>query len=306
MAKINNIRWLVVGGCPRSGTSMLNFTLNSHPQIFLANEQNLYKSISISEKIFYREDFIQKRKARKLSIREKNISSYNNERNNATILRKFSHKNLIVELFKSSLIHHTVARDTLYLGDKFPRYYRWDLNAVEDLLGPIKYIHITRSPLSVINSNLFRVEMSKQGQDWINTSRTLYDCISDWIEAWNFACWANERLDFLHLCYEDVIAKPQTEFKYISEFLGIEQLFNTSMISQTTPGREFISDKQINIIQKYIPEDLLDWQTSFEELINKYSRLEFNYNNKNYLSRIKRRLRSKLKALYHTSDEVLS
>ncbi|MGB9598433.1 MAG: sulfotransferase, partial [Minisyncoccales bacterium] len=37
------IKWLIVQGCPRSGTTILTRLLNSHPLIYLTYEYNLAK-----------------------------------------------------------------------------------------------------------------------------------------------------------------------------------------------------------------------------------------------------------------------
>lgn len=273
MTKTQNYQWLVLGGCPRSGTTMLNFIINSHPNIFIANEQNLFKTIQISEQLFHREDCLKNRILRELSPREKAIGRYEDEKIKATIHRKLSQKAIITCLFSSSLVREPPSTGTVYLGDKYPTYYHWEHKLIENILGPLKYIHITRSPVSVINSNLFRSQMTKQGKDWVKPGQ-VYIYIAEWIKAWNFICGTNQNY-FLHLRYEDAIASPRRELDRISQFLGVQPVFDASKIVKTHIKREYISAPDMKAIQKYIPEELVEWETPLEELIKKYPKIEF-------------------------------
>ena len=298
--KKNQYFWLVLGGCPRSGTTMLNFALNSHPQIFLANEQNLFKTISISDRLFFREDHVKNRIPRELSIREKIINDDEHEkRMKATIQRKLSQVSVITSLFESSLIGDNIPNGIVYLGDKFPKYYRWNLKEIEKICQSVKYIHITRSPIYNINSNLFRQEMAKQGKDWRkHSSASVYDYMKEWILAWNFICKNCEQTNFLHLRYEDIIAAPETEFKKIGEFLDIQPIFNTSKIMATPQDRDYISDYNMAIIEKYIPQELIDWQLPLDELVQKYPQLGLDFMSSKTSRVIKKSIPVFLKVFY--------
>ena len=51
-----NKKLLLVSGCPRSGTTLINIILNSHPEIAITNEINLFSIINnIDDVLFKRE-----------------------------------------------------------------------------------------------------------------------------------------------------------------------------------------------------------------------------------------------------------
>lgn len=273
-----NLRWLIIGGCPRSGTTMLNFLLNSNQRIFLANEQNIYKTIQLVDKLFYREDHLKKRKERTFSQREGLLNQQNLKfmREKATIRRKVSKKRVLETLFYESLIdlEKTEISGLIYLGDKFPQYYKWDLTNISNLLGKVKYIHITRSPLDTINSNMFRTQMAKKGEDWYSVG-SLTKMINQWIEAYNFASSAtDQKLDLLNLKYEDLISDSDNIVCLIANFLDIDCEFDISQIIKFQSGRESLSSKDHEFIAQHIPKDILDWNQKLDFYFQKYKSLK--------------------------------
>ena len=52
---LNEKKLLLICGCPRSGTTLLNILLNSHPNISITNELDLYKlSFDLNHLLFFK------------------------------------------------------------------------------------------------------------------------------------------------------------------------------------------------------------------------------------------------------------
>jgi len=193
----------------------------------------------------------------------------------------------------------SISSEIIYMGDKYPKYYHWDLCYVNKAISPIKYIHITRNPIYAINSNLFRQEMAKQGKDRVRAKMTnFYDALREWILAWNFVCENSKQTNFLHLRYEDIIAAPKSEFERIGEFLDIKPIFDTSKIMATPQDRDYISDHNMAIIEKYIPQELIDWQLPLDELVHKYPELGLDFMSSTTSKVIKKSIPVFLKVFY--------
>ena len=56
-----NKKILLISGCPRSGTTLINIIINSHPKIAITNEINLFNIVNdIDNALFRREGKLEK------------------------------------------------------------------------------------------------------------------------------------------------------------------------------------------------------------------------------------------------------
>jgi len=273
MKQHNQPNWLIVGGCPRSGTTLLNFILNENPNIFLANEQNLYKTVCLSNQLFYREDHLKNRKERKLSKREEIIAMPTiDEKLKHTILKSKSQQDVITCLFISSLVGFDFPNSSIwYIGDKYPRYYDWDYNYLKKVIGNFKVIHITRSPIMTVNSMRFRSINSKKGLDWWR-HYSVIEAAGEWIKAWNFVNTIKD-VDKLHIKYEDLCLYPNLVTDQILDFLGTEGKMSANRIKIIDQSIDSLTSKDISTLIKIFPSDLIDWKLSINELSAKYAHI---------------------------------
>ena len=269
----NKKKFLILGGCPRSGTTILNILLNSSPLLWLANEHDVSKSIRISEEFFVREDRLKARGERVLSCREKKMEVHREEQWAATVTRDKSQRRVIETLLASSLLNESEGelRDNeLWLGDKFPTYYQRDLGRLVKVFPDVHIIHITRSVRHCMNSNMFRSKMSKEGNDWFQV-RSLKWHLQEWIDAWNSVDRIRHMgIPVLHLKYEDLITDVEGQAQVVCDFLDIDNHFDISLVKSPSQGLESLSDQELSFIEHAIPRDLLDWEQSVDTLNRSY------------------------------------
>ena len=120
-----NKKLLLVTGCPRSGTTIANIVLNSHPNISITNECNL---INILEKIESSSIF-----SRFSSINSKDLKREMSTRESYKIndLKRFvpSFDSSIDSLFFLLFFNQNNSKENkiFIFGDKYPRLYGQNL-----------------------------------------------------------------------------------------------------------------------------------------------------------------------------------
>lgn len=234
---------LLIGACPRSGTTALIQILNSNPRVFVSSEENILKltqtlgkSLGTQER---RSASLQKG-MRALSVRETltadNIHSHN-----------FTEDCLWPSLRYIYKWHHRQLHPNNELevwGDKLPNYYL-ELNSVMSL-PKIRYLHITRHPLDVINSMLRRTEMARQGLDWWRAVTEFDDMLETWVKAYQAICKIKSNKRVLHIHYEDLIFDFQTTINDINKFIDASLEYENILIQDPEAhfDRSFINEEQ--------------------------------------------------------------
>ena len=275
------ISWLVLGGCPRSGTTMLNFVLNSHPQICLTNEISLKKMMDRIHDLFYKEQQIKavtqeiperkKGKKEKWSIKKDILP---------LVLQEDQCKVSVLEtLYTTHFLNYTNVDNIKYFGDKYPPYYQ-DFDDLRTTLNPLKVIHISRHPFDVINSMLRRSLNSQKGLDFWNPSESVDSACLKWVNAWNFInkySFEYPQL-FLHVKYEDFVFDFFNQMEIIANFLEIEDItkFNSDIVIQDNHyERELLSSENEELVYEYIPKELIEsWEMPVAELAKKFPSLK--------------------------------
>ena len=225
---------LLIGGCPRSGSTALIQLLNSNPQVYLSAEENLLAKWRGLDKLFDTQERRSKslaRGMRALSVRETlnldNIQSHNFTRRAAWPM--------IRHLYRWH--HQQMHGDTSLLlwGDKFPDYFR-ELDAVLQL-PHVRYVHLTRNPLDVINSMLRRTNMAQQGLDWWKAVTDFNDMLDTWASAHAAIQAQLGKANILHLHYEDLIFDFETSVQRLNKFMELDLTYQNILI--TDPAKHF-------------------------------------------------------------------
>lgn len=221
---------MLVSGCPRSGTTLINYILNSHPKVAITNEMDLVKmhheisQVLFSKNLKFNLNTITRKKSDAETLDLANITKFMPK--NKQLVPK------IIELFCSSI--NDSAHLEIY-GDKTPTYYLYD---IEDLIKlsinkPVYVLHITRNPLSVVESINRRTLNSLKGKDYWRSLVTTRDALIHWTKAWNARkkIRLHQQIKFLDLNYDAFIMNPQKGYEEISNFLEIENLFDKNIIT---------------------------------------------------------------------------
>jgi hypothetical protein len=263
--------WLIVGGCPRSGSTMLNLVLNSSPNIRISNEICLPRLLVAVDALFYREDRIRDlpEHHRSKSARETWTTS---DIYALVFQRRLCKRAVLDTLYERQFGVNTDLSAIRYFGDKHPLYYREDLDLLRAELQPLKIIHVSRRPADVVNSMLRRAQNARRGRDSWDRHGTLDSACAEWVAAWNFVCAEQQRAagSILHLKYEDLVCNPSAELERIAAFLSVEPRFDLAGIhgGPTSPTERV--DERVNRMTLGLDAD---WHLPLEQLVRRVPRL---------------------------------
>jgi len=243
---------LLIGGCPRSGTTALLHVLNSNPSCYISSEENLPKLLGVLSKVLgtqeRRNEVIRKKGMRALSLRESlnamNANSHNFSQTSVWPMLRFIYQ-----------YHHGTLHPGFPLilwGDKFPNYFK-NIDAVLEPSG-VKYVHITRNPLDVVNSIMRRCDMTRQGKDWWKAITNFEEMIAAWAEAYNIIQQIEERSEVFHLHYEELVFDFYGSVARLNTFLGNDLEYENILVSDPSKhfDRSFLSKELKNKILSHL------------------------------------------------------
>jgi hypothetical protein len=246
---------LLIGGCPRSGSTALLQMLNSNPAVYISSEENILNKIRVLGKLLGTKE----RRTPKLSQGMRELSA----RETLTMDNIHSHNFSVASVWPAIQYIYEWHHRNLYgdvpltlLGDKLPNYFKeiYDVLAIPN----VRYLHLTRNPFDVVNSMLRRTEMSKQGKDWWKAITDFDLMIEAWAEAYSVAQKVYDHPKVLHLHYEELLFNFDQVNNKINSFLGTDLIFENILISKPSKhfDRSFLNDEMLMSIManKYVKE----------------------------------------------------
>ena len=252
-------QWICNGGCPRSGTTAFLEVFNQHPNIGMFPEYNFFTLIEKFDDIFYKE----------ANTREKGwIGNINaNDRPGATVItkdflryipkkEKCNQRHIIKWLFEAVFPD----KDLKVIGEKLPFYFQQDIYKLNKRVGPIKFVHITRNPLWVINSFRHRTKLVEQGKDlW--KYRDFEEAINIWISAWNFMIANSDDLDILPIKYENFFTYPIESRREVFDFLELEDYAVRDFAGEKYGDLNALTNEEYDVCRRLFAPLIRDWDT---------------------------------------------
>lgn len=240
--------FILIGGCPRSGTTALVHFLNTNPSFFISSEENLLDMYKVL--------------AKQLSTRQKRQATYEKQglREHSqreamsvedTLLYNFSKTSVWEVLHSVYAVHHqalNLQQPLKVVGDKYPNYFL-EIDRILSLKR-FKYIHVTRNPVDVINSMVRRTEMAKQGKDWWKSVTEIEEMIKVWSEAYAVSQKTQENPKVLNLHYESLVFDFQNTVQQLNAFMSGTYSFDNVLISDVDKhfDRRYLSDDHLKLI----------------------------------------------------------
>jgi len=181
-------------GLPRSGTSLIEQIVSSHPEVYGSGELDfLEKLIRIT---FYKDN----------NFKISNLE----DQNNIALLNKISLKySNLIDDFKISQANVT---------DKAPLNFRW-IGFIKILFPNAKIIHCNRDAKDnclSLYKNIF-----DENQNWTYNKSNLFAYYQNYHELMNF--WNSKLPNFIYNCkYEDLIANSEIEIQKLIKFCALD------------------------------------------------------------------------------------
>jgi len=260
-------QWLVVGGCPRSGTTAFLDCINYHNNIGLIPEYNFFNLLEKFEPIFYKEAHSRKKSW------IGNINANQRGENARVLLKDFiptipqisrDLKPTVKGLFSGVFPD----KDLIVLGEKLPLYYKNPYREnLEKHFYPVKYIHLIRNPLYVVNSFMHRKKLTQEGKDlWkYNDLDTAMSMVQ---ESFMFAKKnSKDKETFLILKYEDFFNKPEQTYQTVFDYLEVPYQEIPKFSGDKYGPLNSLTQKDIVRINKVFPS-IMHWDNlPVEEIV---------------------------------------
>ncbi len=246
-----------IGGCPRSGTTMLASLLGKHHSILVTPESQFKEKLINSFPIRHKEDLI-------------NIINYleKNFRFNIwdiAVNRDELYENLQLTQYN----HQTIIR---YLLDEYNKanevknYRYWIDHTPENIKNAIslynhfdncKFIHIVRDGRAIANS---LKKVSWGGNSTMFTSKYWMEHIAYGLALEKFL----PNSSFMQTRYEDIILRPNEELHRICSFIGIE--YDERDFDGSGFKVPVYTKKQHQLVGKEISQSRINlWETDLSE-----------------------------------------
>lgn len=236
-------------GCPRSGTTILQAILSSHPEVFSLPETHFYPALCSSNRIIRGLGISTKRAKLILKdIEEQYLGKCHVKPSFFSKTLSKQYVNLLNEITQNKKFSHWI--------EKTPQNL-WFLKFIKSFSNDFSFIHIEREPKDVIAS--IHHASTKHPESWG------YSNLNDAIQLWRESHMINNEyrglLNHFHCSYEELVKSPNSLIRKILDFLSLEFI---SDLHHT-----YVSEKPDSIINK---DEV--WKNSvFQEL--KYIKSKF-------------------------------
>lgn len=216
-----------ISGMQRSGTTMLEQTLNSNPHIFITHELNwIHMLRSINGALFH--------------------PRYTSRK----VLPFQGNYNPIFELLYQGSSPKTLTT----IGDKLPDYVL-HFETLHKFFSDAKHLYCLRDPIDVINSMIGRAHDTRIGLDrgWEGGLDIEAMCLKYTSRYNSYLGFKSRNLKNIQLIrYEEITTDPKPILHKISEFIGCNDEFDLDLIKPTRKSREYLSRENISLIEKRV------------------------------------------------------
>jgi hypothetical protein len=196
-------RMIIVGGSPRSGTTITQAVLDSHPKIFGGPEFDRLPDIAKT-----RGQLLDSLAAGRI------VDFCDRDAINASFGR------LIESLLYPAMQRHGAS----YISEKTPSNVL-EFEALLEMLPGAKFVEVVRDPRAVVNSMLSVAGRHRQkGLEPPDSIATLHDAIQTLVKHINagFAAYQKHPDRVFRLKYEDLVLSPEATTRKLFDYLGIE------------------------------------------------------------------------------------
>lgn len=231
-------------GCPRSGTTLLQSLLGTHPLIYSFPETKFFQ-FALPED---RKEIIRKILgliSSNLPPRLRNFFEYNLER--PELLDNFPRIPLVflyTKHFLKILDQLTLEKDKQVWLEKTPEHI-FKISYIQNYLPSARFIHLVRQPKDVIAS---LYEITRKYPEWWGGTWDLEYCIKRWQDSVEISCKYLDHPQHLLVKYEDLVREPTICLENICDFLQLG--FTEKMLENYGEIADYLTGKSSRNVNK--------------------------------------------------------
>jgi len=212
-----NKKIIFIIGMPRSGTSLIEQIISSHPDVYGSGELDYLERLIVNN--FYKNNLLK-------------IPNFENE-NNQELINKISSKyHELIDDFNSN---------QQIITDKAPLNFRW-IGFIKIFFPNAKIIHSVRDPKDnclSIYKNIFDDSLN-----WTYNKSHLFNYYKNYYELMNF--WKKKIPNFIYDCkYEDLIGNSKIEIGKLLNFCDLDWHDNCLKFYETKRAVKTVSVAQV-------------------------------------------------------------
>ena len=259
----------------RSGSTLIQNILDSHPNIYAPNEADFI--LFLKKKYANEKNWTHKTKLsfiKDLYVCEKFKRLWEVDKSKITRLFLKSELNSFSEACKLVYLSYNSVyqkEEALAIIDKLPRHSRYIPDLIK-LYPNAKFIHLIRDPRAVVNSikkSFNKNNIPRIAQTWVNANKKIDE--------------SKNKQYFLTVKFEDFLLNPDKELKRIFNFIEIPYTFSlidAYKVIEKTHENHPVFGREIhqNISKKIDPSVSSQWKTQLSEKeINQINYLTADY-----------------------------
>lgn len=284
------MKYFLVTGSPRSGTTLLQQILNTHPCVACFHEYRLDKLEIYIDALFEEErirsaysEIIEANSSEFLRDTAVSVVPDNGMAQDALQLIEsdpypIPQRNRDFHSIVKAIFSATFAKnDLLAIGDKVPNVIVDNyLASLQKTYSNLVTIFILRHPFDVVRSSLTRMEKAKVGKDLWHI-QTIDQAIEEWVKNWEFAASQRNESNTVFIKYENLYADFECEMDRVAALLGIDNRFTNIVVQEdrldralslTSAQRQHVADR-IGLLTEI-------WKnTNVNDLLNSYTVLPY-------------------------------
>ncbi|MFC1812822.1 sulfotransferase [Thermodesulfobacteriota bacterium] len=228
--------FIIIGGCPRSGTTMVRNMLNSHPDVFIFPQTQFINKIWGARRLVnFKKNRLKMLQiiAEDAAVKRSGIDIFSSNRSKSNEFNDYFDEYL--DFIRDYCTNNSDGPS--FIGDKTPRHVMFVDLLKKNIQTDLKTIVIVRDSRAVIASM---------------KARKLVRSIESGAAIWNFFCKhilfllrRYSENEILLLKYEDIVVDPLARSKDISKFIGLD--YNDSMVKIQNHNSSFIKNKKMGI-----------------------------------------------------------
>jgi len=206
-------------GCPRSGTTLVNFILNKHESCFILNEKGLYcnllKRWTLQRTSTDRDREVFVRLMQSIVDAHQEINLLSSEEVRESVAEVTPRWDLLLESFMSALRRRHKPTAQIW-GDKTPNNTFY-VDEIAKRHPDARFIYVYRHPGHVLES-MSKLDFPYTGNDRLANSFVLKEYIAAY-ESQKSCLGADQRLE---VKYENLVQMPEAVTKEMCSFLEID------------------------------------------------------------------------------------
>lgn len=271
---------VLVGGGPRSGTTLMVDLLNEHPQVGILSEYVFDNFVRVLDPLLDRERLIASRALPPAVAPAKPVQPSSESakppvsRTNKTygllvnaalrFPKRFPTREDFPQLLSNVIATSLGKHGLRVIGAKDPFFtLHHDRDFLDDRVGlPVRYLLLLRNPIGQINSSLNRRNLAAERRDRWHI-QTVHDAIHEYRSMCllNFSYLVHFKDEAMLVKHEDLISDPTDTLRHVYRFLGLRGHIELGNLKVRDRHLSVMNEDEVRAVESSYAQASRDWES---------------------------------------------